>query len=65
MSQSLDLDNNALLKTTIDRIRIEDDNTKLRNRITMLEQEQQRMIKKINLTRKRAEQIQSIKLNNE
>ena len=51
----MDVEKNALLKSTLDRIRIEDDNTKLKNRVTMLEMEQQKMIKKIGETRKRAE----------
>ena len=55
LSQSLDVEQNALLKSTLDRIRIEDDNVKLKNRITMLETEQSRMIKKINETRRKAD----------
>jgi hypothetical protein len=53
----MDVEQNALLKSTLDRIRIEDDNVKLKNRITMLEMEQSRMIKKINETRRKADQI--------
>jgi hypothetical protein len=55
LSQSLDVEQNALLKSTLDRIRIEDDNVKLKNRITMLETEQSRMLKKINETRRKAD----------
>ena len=55
--QSLDHDKFALLKSTIARQQNFNDNCKLKNRISMLETEEKKMMKKITDTRKRADQI--------
>ena len=61
----MNVEQNALLKSQLDRQKIRQDNQKLTNRITMLELEEKKMFKKIDDTRKRAEQIMKVKQENE
>ena len=65
VSQSLEVEKSALLKNIYERQKVTGDNHKLKNRINMLENEQQKMLKKINETRRKAEKIMKIKQDNE
>lgn len=65
LSQSLEVEKSALLKNKYERQKVTGDNHKLKNRISMLENEQNKMLKKINETRRKADKIMKIKQNNE
>lgn len=65
MSQSLDVENNSLFKNTLNRLKLDGDNKKLQNRVTMLQLEEDRMIKKIDETRRKADNMMRIKDHND
>lgn len=66
VSQSLEVGaNKNLFQATLDRQQADDENTKMKNRITMLAIEDQKMHKKMEDTRKKYEEIFRNKAANE